>query len=178
MRVQRYQNRQCQTSSTRQLTMTATIFSSATLNDRTTLSPCTREARQTTLTQISYNTSNHSAEAALWYYPPEVTIVATVAMAMAATAGILLNTLLVMTIQFSPSLKTPPNAHLLNICFNNLLLGLHVLVSLPTLHMSGATIRGKTDEVLSGLQLFLVMHCLLQVRNGRQMSAVHLGGWV
>ena len=99
----------------------------------------------------------------VWQYPPVVVVVITVIMSAVSVAGLLLNSLLVLTIQFSPSLKTPPNSHLLNICFNNLLLGLHALLALPSLHLNGVHVPRIGSEVLSGLQLFLSMHCLLQV---------------
>ena len=102
----------------------------------------------------------------MWRYPNEVVVVTTVLTSAVSLLGLGLNGLLVMTIKCSPSLKTPPNSHLLNICFNNLLLALHALVSLPCLHLNGVHVPVRSSEVLSGIQLFLVMHCLLQV-----------GGW-
>ena len=99
----------------------------------------------------------------VWQYPPVVVVVITVLMSAVSVAGLLLNSVLVLTIQFSPSLKTPPNSHLLNICFNNLLLGLHALLALPALHLNGVHVPRKGSEVLSGLLLFLSMNCLLQV---------------
>nr|KAG5697135.1 hypothetical protein BaRGS_015270 [Batillaria attramentaria] len=101
------------------------------------------------------NITEVPAEPEVWEYPPEVVVVATVVMSVVVAVALLLNTVLVMTIQFSPSLKTPPNSHLLNICLNNLLLALHVLLALPSLHLSGVDVprKGTASELeLSGSQ--------------------------
>ncbi|XP_076434599.1 uncharacterized protein LOC143274615 [Babylonia areolata] len=76
--------------------------------------------------------------------------------------GLVLNMVLVLTLQWSPSLKTPPNSHLLNICCNNVMLGLQACLSLPALHLHSLHVPQGSGEALSGVQLFFVMHCLLQ----------------
>ncbi|KAL8613145.1 hypothetical protein ACOMHN_042954 [Nucella lapillus] len=98
-----------------------------------------------------------------WQYASYVTVVTTVVTLSVCVVGLVLNMVLVMTIKYSPSLKTPPNSHLVNICFNNLLLGFQAFLSIPGLYLHGThELQKRRSEVLSGIQLFLVMHCLLQ----------------
>ncbi|XP_070206292.1 uncharacterized protein [Littorina saxatilis] len=112
------------------------------------------------MTDLTLSQTNETSP--VWQYPAAVVIATTVVTSAVTLAGLLLNAVLVMTIQCSPSLKTPPNSHLLNICLNNLVLGVHALLALPSLHLNGVHVHSKGSEVLSGLQLFLLMHCLLQ----------------
>lgn len=73
-----------------------------------------------------------------WWIMPRAYFVITMAV---LTSTVLLaasaNTLLVVTIWLSPSLKTPPNAHLVNICSNNLALCLAGLFAILSLVCSG-----------------------------------------
>ena len=112
--------------------------------------------------------------AAVWRHPPAVVAAATAALLAVSVAGAALNALLVLTVHSSPSLRTPPNSQLLNICLNGLLLALHALLALPALHLDrglqgghdtggAGGAGGAGGTALSGLQLFLAMHCLLQV---------------
>ncbi|XP_025091126.1 uncharacterized protein LOC112562230 isoform X2 [Pomacea canaliculata] len=110
----------------------------------------------------SASSLNRTLDADTWRYPPEVRVATTVAVSCVCGVAVLLNILLALTIQFSPSLKTPPNSHLLNICCNNFALSLHMLMALPSLHLNGSHVQHKGSEILSGLQLFLLMHCLFQ----------------
>ena len=97
----------------------------------------------------------------------------------AATLGVLCiqlllcvgaNSLLITTILLSPSLKTPPNALLVSIGANNLLLGLAIMLSIIDLLTSGAAVPDTrllvaspaTTRALGDVQLFLVVWCLMQ----------------
>ena len=73
--------------------------------------------------------------------------------------GILANTLLIVTISCSPSLNTPPNAHLVNICVNNLLLAIGALCSFSSL-----LLPEEQDEpsVLGLMQMFFSVTAFMQ----------------
>lgn len=74
--------------------------------------------------------------------------------------SLLTNILLMMTIINAPSLRTPPNNHLLNIGLNNVILSLCMVLSL----VSVGTRRNDLVYVQSftGFQLFIVSNCSLQ----------------
>ncbi|XP_062599611.1 uncharacterized protein LOC134261179 [Saccostrea cucullata] len=74
--------------------------------------------------------------------------------------SLLTNVLLMMTIINAPSLRTPPNNHLLNIGVNNILLCFCMILSL----VSVGTRREDLVNVQSftGFQLFIVSNCSLQ----------------
>lgn len=74
--------------------------------------------------------------------------------------SLLTNILLMLTIINAPSLRTPPNNHLLNIGLNNVILSLCMIFSL----VSVGTRRDDLGYVHSftGFQLFIVSNCSLQ----------------
>ncbi|XP_023932152.1 uncharacterized protein LOC112042203 [Lingula anatina] len=78
--------------------------------------------------------------------------------------SLLANLFLIATIRFSPSLRTPPNAHLVNICANNMFLGLAMIAGLITLTTTGPNVKlyRTLEYILDGLQLFLTINCFLQ----------------
>lgn len=78
--------------------------------------------------------------------------------------GIISNILLVSTICNSPSLKTPPNALLVNICANNLVLCLCMFISLISYILSVSLEPDKLEvfNVLGYLQLFLRVTVFMQ----------------
>lgn len=78
--------------------------------------------------------------------------------------GIASNALLIATICYSPSLKTPPNTHLVNICANNLLICACTLCSFVSfmLYLSKEACGHCDLNVLGNLQLFLTATCFMQ----------------
>ena len=72
------------------------------------------------------------------------------------------NVLLIVTIWRSPSLKTPPNAHLVNICVNNLTLCVAGLFGLLSLVCSYFNTGPKVVAVFGHIRLFLTPVCFLQ----------------
>lgn len=68
------------------------------------------------------------------------------------------NILLILTICYSPNLKTPANAYLINICGTNLALMASMLLSLITLVRKEIS----NESILSRLQIFLRNACFLQ----------------
>lgn len=73
-----------------------------------------------------------------------------------AAVGLLSNTLLIATIRYSPTLRTPANNQLISICVNNLLLVLNIIISLWSLNIP------VSSQSLRNIQLFLVTTSWLQ----------------
>ena len=74
--------------------------------------------------------------------------------------GLLANALLVMTIQHTPNLRTPPNFHLVNIGANNMILCVSLVFSLVTVSAKPGSLSNLI--FLTGVQLFVVTNCSLQ----------------
>ncbi|GFO09797.1 hypothetical protein PoB_003630200 [Plakobranchus ocellatus] len=91
-----------------------------------------------------------------------VVVAVTVILAGNVAFSLFLNILLVLIIQYSPSLRTPPNSHLLNICINNLMLCLNMVLCILCLTFNSVDLGLDESEMLSGLQLFLTYNSLLQ----------------
>lgn len=96
----------------------------------------------------------------IWMLPKAIEVLSIVYLSCVTFVALISNVLLMVVIFYSPSLKTPPNSHLLNICVNNLLLSLCMALSLASVFSSDPS--STSVEVLSGLQLFLSMNALLQ----------------
>ena len=70
------------------------------------------------------------------------------------------NCLLIIIINYSPSLKTPANSHLINICANNLVLCLCMAISMVSM-IAPADIEDEIN-ILTGFHVFLITNCFLQ----------------
>lgn len=106
------------------------------------------------------NSSDNSSEED--YIPLSLHVVtfSIVFMGIDIVFSLLTNILLMLTIINAPSLRTPPNNHLLNIGMNNVILCLCMILSL----VSVGTKREDLVYVQSvtGFQLFIVSNCSLQ----------------
>lgn len=106
------------------------------------------------------NSSDNSSEEE--YIPLSLHVVtfSIVFMGIDIVFSLLTNILLMLTIINAPSLRTPPNNHLLNIGMNNVILCLCMILSL----VSVGTKREDLVYVQSvtGFQLFIVSNCSLQ----------------
>ncbi|KAK3587153.1 hypothetical protein CHS0354_006796 [Potamilus streckersoni] len=92
----------------------------------------------------------------LWKPPKNLMIFTTVFLSLIFAVGGIANTLLISIIQNSPNFKTPPNNHLVNICFNNLALSLCMLLSIASIYVQ------VEADTLAGIQSFLLTNCFLQ----------------
>ena len=82
----------------------------------------------------------------VWEMPTGSAVFATILLSLQLLAGIFLNSALILTICLSPTLYTPPNAHLINICVTNCVLLLSTLLSLVSLSLRR---RPDDDDALS-----------------------------
>ena len=96
----------------------------------------------------------------VWEMPVPAMIIAVVFLATNLAIGLSANCLLIIIINYSPTLKTPANSHLINICANNLLLCLCMALSLVSLLLP-SNVNGKIN-ILTGFHVFLESNCLLQ----------------
>lgn len=94
-----------------------------------------------------------------WDLPLCAVIFSIVHLSINIVFGFLTNALLMLIIYNSPSLRTPPNTHLVNISINNITLCFCMLLSLTSV-----SLKGKPEEVktLAGVQLFMITNSLLQ----------------
>ncbi|KAK0068706.1 hypothetical protein Bpfe_001669 [Biomphalaria pfeifferi] len=83
-------------------------------------------------------------------------------LAVNATISLFLNIFLVFIILYSPSLRTPPNSHLLNICANNIMLCLAMVVCVLSIHFNRMALTDGHSKFIGGVQMFLTYNSLLQ----------------
>lgn len=96
----------------------------------------------------------------IWYMPFTASVIAIVYLAFNLAVGSAANCLLIVIINYSPTLKTPANSHLINICANNLVLCFCMLISLISLLLP--TDFTKNINILTGFHIFLISNCFLQ----------------
>lgn len=99
-------------------------------------------------------------ELTIWSMPTSATIISVVYIIVTVVVGLFCNCLLIVIINHSPTLKTPANSHLINICANNLVLCLSMLLSLVSLLLSNDLKRNA--NILTGFHVFLTSNCFLQ----------------
>ena len=99
-----------------------------------------------------------------WVMSRSCYVITLTLLSLEASLALLSNSLLIVTIRYSPSLKTPPNSQLISICVNNLLLVLNMILGLVSLYISSSTRPSVlyTLDVLGNLQLFLTSTSCLQ----------------
>lgn len=93
-----------------------------------------------------------------WEISYEAQIISAVYLSTGMFIGLITNTLLILVICLSPTLRTPPNYHLVNISFNNLLLSICMIFS--TLSVFG--VQDHDDNFFVAIQLFITQHCTTQ----------------
>ncbi|XP_067681460.1 uncharacterized protein [Haliotis asinina] len=104
-----------------------------------------------------------SGSCEVWELPFGVTVFALFCLAVNIVISLLINALLMLILQHSPSLKTPPNSHLLNICINNIMLCISMLLSMVGVNVNSVNdVTYEMSQALSGTQLFIVYNSLLQ----------------
>lgn len=96
----------------------------------------------------------------VWFLPFTATVITIVYLAFNIALGSAANCLLIIIINYSPTLKTPANSHLINICANNLVLCLCMLISLISVLLP-TDFKGKIN-ILTGFHVFLTSNCFLQ----------------
>ena len=103
----------------------------------------------------------------VWEMPREIFVVTMAILTSECLLAICTNLLLVVTIWHSPSLKTPPNAHLVNICITNLVLAGTVLFAIISLISSGLISRQYEGviDILGSIELFLSTTAFMQYWN-------------
>lgn len=107
------------------------------------------------------NTTFQSTDGTLtWSMPFVATIISIVYLSLNALIGLSANCLLILIINHSPTLKTPANSHLINICANNLVLCLCMLLSLLSLLLP-VDLQNNVN-ILTGFHVFLISNCLFQ----------------
>lgn len=97
---------------------------------------------------------------AFWFMPFSASIIAIVYLAFNIAVGTAANCLLIIIINYSPTLKTPANSHLINICANNLVLCFCMVLSLISILLP-TDFKGKIN-ILAGFHIFLTSNCFLQ----------------
>ncbi|KAK6190717.1 hypothetical protein SNE40_002519 [Patella caerulea] len=97
-----------------------------------------------------------------WEMPFGCIIFTIVYLALNIVISLFINTLLIVIMNYSPSLRTPPNTHLMNICANNLLMCTGMLFSLLCINFNTLQVEMAKSRALSGVQLFLVFNSMLQ----------------
>lgn len=93
-----------------------------------------------------------------WYIPYAAQLISAIYLSIGLVIGLITNTLLILVICLSPTLKTPPNYHLVNISCNNVLLSLCMLFS--TLSIFG--VKDRSGTFFIAIQLFLIENCTMQ----------------
>ena len=95
-----------------------------------------------------------------WSHPVAVVIISLTYVGFNLATSMSTNCLLIIIINYSPSLKTPANSHLINICANNLVLCLCMAISIVSMIVPTDT-DGKIN-ILTGFYVFLITNCFLQ----------------
>ncbi|KAH3891085.1 uncharacterized protein LOC127867396 [Dreissena polymorpha] len=116
-------------------------------------------------TQIPWNvtTTNGNMDVQLshtWNIPFAAKLVAILVLSINLLLGSSSNCILIIIINNSPTLKTPANSHLINICANNLILCLSMLLSLISILLP--TNYKTNTTILTGFHIFLTFNCFLQ----------------
>ncbi|XP_021370400.1 uncharacterized protein LOC110461301 [Mizuhopecten yessoensis] len=111
-------------------------------------------------THADPNDTNLPISITVWNLPLYAVIVSVIYLSLDVVFGLLTNTLLIVIIYHSPSLRTPPNSHLVNISINNILLCVCILFSLTT--VSARPADSINSRILTGVQLFLTSVCSMQ----------------
>ncbi|ESO96287.1 hypothetical protein LOTGIDRAFT_174904 [Lottia gigantea] len=97
-----------------------------------------------------------------WQMPFPFVIATMVYLIANIITSVVINSLLIVIIKSSPSLRTPPNSHLMNICANNVLTCIGMLFSLVCINVNSLKIDKEKSDLLSGVQLFVVFNSLIQ----------------
>lgn len=105
------------------------------------------------------NTSNVTDDA-IWTMPVTAHVIIIVFLCSNAAVGAACNCLLILIINYSPSLKTPANSHLVNICANNLILCVSMMLSLVSILLPRD--HKSNINILTGFHTFLISNCFLQ----------------
>ena len=95
-----------------------------------------------------------------WSQPISVVILSMTYVGFNLLTSMSTNCLLIIIINYSPSLKTPANSHLTNICANNLVLCLCMAISMVSM-IAPIDFDDKIN-ILTGFHVFLITNCLLQ----------------
>ena len=106
------------------------------------------------------NTTSASELSEVWSIPTIATVIVVVYLSLNTIIGLSSNCLLIIIINHSPTLKTPANSHLINICANNLILCMCMILSLLSILLP-ADFRSKIN-ILTGFHVFLISNCLFQ----------------
>lgn len=101
------------------------------------------------------NTTKHTE--LIWMIPRETQFVSAVYLSIGFAIGIITNICLISVICLSPTLKTPPNFHLVNLSCNNVLLSVCMLFS--TLSVFGVR---DSDNFFVAVQIFVTENCTMQ----------------
>ncbi|XP_052799207.1 uncharacterized protein LOC128230805 [Mya arenaria] len=96
----------------------------------------------------------------IWTVPDTAYIITIVYLSLNIVIGASCNCLLILIINYSPTLKTPANSHLINICANNLILCLSMMLSLVSIVLPSG--YKKNINILTGFHIFLTSNCFLQ----------------
>lgn len=113
----------------------------------------------------SFNTSNQGNITVMplpgnWSVPMPVVVLSMTYVGFNLITSMSTNCLLIIIINYSPSLKTPANSHLINICANNLVLCLCMAISVVTTFAPIDT--DNKINILTGFHVFLISNCFLQ----------------
>ena len=98
----------------------------------------------------------------LWIMPPGWFIPCVTLSLIQLVTGIFSNILLIITICSSASLRTPPNAYLVNICCNNCALCLCMVISFTSALLSTDVVDHVTPSAFGKVQMFFLVMCFLQ----------------
>ena len=106
--------------------------------------------------------SNYFNDTVIWQMTSQTWLASVCTVTSLAAASSVANVLLIGTILSSPSLNTPPNAHLINICICNLLLTLSMLFSMTSMAVCDVIGPSSPIRELGCVQLFLMCTSFLQ----------------
>ena len=95
-----------------------------------------------------------------WSIPEPVVILSMTYVGFNLLTSLSTNCLLILIINYSPSLRTPANSHLINICANNLVMCLCMAISIVTMFAPVDT--EEKINILTGFHVFFITNCFLQ----------------
>ncbi|XP_041377749.1 uncharacterized protein LOC121390092 [Gigantopelta aegis] len=122
-----------------------------------------RGMNNSTETNSTTNTTDTSPfSETIWELPSSLVVITLAYLCVNILVSLFINSLLIIIIQCSPALRTPPNSHLVNICINNILLSISMLLSMVCVKINTIDISEEGSNALSGIQLFIVLNALLQ----------------
>ncbi len=98
----------------------------------------------------------------VWEMPQEIFVISMAVLCSEILLSIVTNITLILTILHSPNLKTPPNAHLINICATNLVLVVCMVFSVISLIHSGYGVDLALTQFCGAFQTFLGLTAFLQ----------------